>query len=67
MKLEMSLSQIDNAMSNVTSIHTALGSRMRTIDNQRESTLDFNLTNQKTLSNLEDLDMVALSVNSSYK
>tara|TARA_R110001583_G_scaffold33943_5_gene114587 strand:+ start:19554 stop:21038 length:1485 start_codon:yes stop_codon:yes gene_type:complete len=59
MKLEMSLLQIDNAMSNVTSIHTALGSRMRTIDNQRESTLDFNLTNQKTLSSLEDLDMAA--------
>jgi flagellar hook-associated protein 3 FlgL len=59
MKLSMSLSQIDNAMSTVTGIHTALGSRMRTIDNQRESTLDFNLTNQKTLSSLEDLDMAA--------
>ena len=59
MGLEMAHLQIDNAMNNVTGIHTSVGSRMRTIDNQRESTLDFNLTNQKTLSNLEDLDMAS--------
>jgi flagellar hook-associated protein 3 FlgL len=59
MGLEMAHLQIDNAMSNVTKVHTSVGSRMRTIENQRESSLDFNLTNQKTLSGLEDLDMAA--------
>ncbi len=59
MSLEMAHLQIDNAMSNVTGIHTSVGARMNTIDNQRESSLDFKLTNQKTLSNLEDLDMAS--------
>lgn len=59
MSLSMSHLQIDNAMSNISGIHTSVGARMNTIDNQRESTLDFNLTNQATLSNLEDLDMAA--------
>ena len=59
MELSNQLLQVDNAMDNVTGIHTSVGARMRTIDNQRESSLDFNLTNQKTLSTLEDLDMAA--------
>lgn len=59
MGLEMAHLQIDNAISNVTKVHTSVGSRTRTIVNQRESSLDFNLTNQKTLSGLEDLDMAA--------
>ena len=50
---------IDNAIENVSGVRTSVGARMRTIENQRESTQDFNLTNQKTLSNLEDLDMAA--------
>jgi flagellar hook-associated protein 3 FlgL len=59
MGLGMTHLQIDNAMSNVTGVHTSVGSRMRAVENQRESTLDFNLSNQKTLSNLEDLDMAS--------
>jgi len=59
MRLDMSLSQVDNAMKNISQIRTAVGARMRTIDNQREATQDFTLTNQKTLSNIEDLDMAA--------
>ncbi|MCK5819918.1 MAG: flagellar hook-associated protein FlgL [Psychromonas sp.] len=59
MRLNMSLSQIDNAMANISQIRTSVGARMRTIENQREATLDFSLTNQKTLSKLEDLDMAS--------
>ena len=59
MQLDMARHQIDNAMSNISGVVTSVGARMRTIDNQNESTQDFNLTNQKTLSNLEDLDMAA--------
>ncbi|WP_299668626.1 flagellar hook-associated protein FlgL [uncultured Psychromonas sp.] len=54
-----SLLQIDAAMDNVMSTQSSVGARLRTIDNQRESTLDFNLTAQSTLSSLEDLDMAA--------
>ena len=54
-----SLLQIDGAMDNVMSTQSSVGARLRTIDNQRESTLDFNLTAQSTLSSLEDLDMAA--------
>jgi len=59
MRLDMVRLQVDNAMENVSGIRTSVGARMRTIDNQRESTQDFNLTNKKTLSSLEDLDMAA--------
>ena len=59
MRLGMSRHQIDNAMTNISGIRTSVGARMRTIDNQRESTQDFKLTSQTTLSNLEDLDMAA--------
>ena len=59
MALGTALLQVDNSMSNVSIAHTSVGTRLNTIDNQREATLDFNLTNQKTLSNLEDLDMAA--------
>ncbi|GLS89282.1 flagellar hook-associated protein FlgL [Psychromonas marina] len=59
MVLMVAHQQVDNAMSNVSNIHTSVGGRLNTIDNQREATLDFNLTNQKTLSSLEDLDMAA--------
>lgn len=59
MRLDMTRHQIDNAMTNVSGIRTGVGARMRTIENQRESTQDFNLTNKKTLSNLEDLDMAS--------
>lgn len=59
MAIETALLQIDNSMSNVSSAHTSVGTRLNTIENQREATLDFNLTNQKTLSNIEDLDMAA--------
>ncbi|WP_354623928.1 flagellin [Psychromonas sp. MME2] len=55
----MARHQIDNTMSSVSNVGTAVGARIRTIENQRESTLDFNLSSQKTLSNLEDLDMAA--------
>lgn len=58
-RLDMARHEIDNNISNVSMVRTAVGARMRTIDNQRESTFDFNLTNQKTLSNLEDLDMAS--------
>lgn len=58
-RLEMSLNQIDNAMSNLSEIVTLVGVRMNTIDNQQESNQDFNLTNETTLSSLEDLDMAA--------
>lgn len=51
--------QVDSAMSNVSGVVTSIGARMRTIENQSESTQDFNLTNQKSLSNLEDLDMAS--------
>ena len=56
---DMSLLQVDAALESVTRIQTDTGSRLRTIDNQRESILDFNLTSKTTLSNLEDLDMAA--------
>lgn len=59
MRFDMVRLQVDNAMENVSGIRTSVGARTRTIENQRESTLDFNLTNQKTLSGLEDLDMAA--------
>ncbi|MCG6199779.1 flagellar hook-associated protein FlgL [Psychromonas antarctica] len=59
MRLDMARHQIDNAMTNVSGIRTSVGARMRTIDNQNESTQDFNLTSQKTLSNMEDLDMAS--------
>ena len=54
-----SLLQIDGAIDNVTNTQSSVGARLRTIDNQSESTLDFNLTIQTTLSSLEDLDMAA--------
>jgi len=59
MRLDMSRHQIDNTLKNITRIRTSVGARMRTIDNQRESSQDFKLTSQTTLSNLEDLDMAA--------
>lgn len=59
MRLDMSRQQIDNAIDNVSGVRTAVGARMRTIDNQRESTEDFNLTSKTTLSGLEDLDMAS--------
>lgn len=59
MRLDMARQQIDNTMENISGIVTSVGARRSTIDNQNESTQDFNLTNQKTLSNLEDLDMAA--------
>jgi flagellar hook-associated protein 3 FlgL len=55
----MSLLQVDAAIGNVTRVQTETGSRLRTIDTQREAVLDFNLTSHSTLSNLEDLDMAA--------
>jgi len=55
----MALLQVDSAMENVTRVQTETGSRLRTIDNQREAILDFNLTSKTILSNLEDLDMAA--------
>lgn len=54
-----SLLQIDGALDSVTNTQSSVGARLRTIDNQTESTLDFNLTIQTTLSSLEDLDMAA--------
>ena len=54
-----SLLQIDSALDNVVSVQAAAGSRLNTIDNQREATLDFNLTTTSSLSSLEDLDMAA--------
>ncbi len=59
MRLDMGRQQVDNAISNVTGIRTSVGARLLTVDNQKESNLDFNLATQKTLSNLEDLDMAA--------
>jgi len=55
----MALLQVDAAMENVTRVQTEAGSRLRTVDNQREAILDFNLTSKTILSNLEDLDMAA--------
>lgn len=57
--LSNSLLQVDGALDNVTNTLSSVGARLRTIENQNESTLDFNLTVQSTLSNLEDLDMTA--------
>jgi len=59
MSINNALLEVDNAISNISNIHTSVGTRLNTIDSQRETTLDFNLTNQSTLSNLEDLDMAA--------
>ncbi|WP_019616621.1 flagellar hook-associated protein FlgL [Psychromonas ossibalaenae] len=59
MRLDMARHQIDNTMTNVSGVRTSVGARMRTIENQRESTQDFNLTAKKNLSSLEDLDMAA--------
>lgn len=59
MRLDTVRHQIDNTMQNVSTVVTSVGARRRTIINQHESTLDFKLTNQKTLSNLEDLDMAS--------
>lgn len=59
MRLDMGRQQVDNAMSNVTEIRTSVGARLLTVENQKESNLDFNLASKKTLSNLEDLDMAA--------
>jgi len=56
---DMSLLQIDGALDKVSNVQSAVGARLRSIDNQYESTLDFNLTIQTTLSSLEDLDMAA--------
>ena len=56
---DMSLLQVDAAMKNIVRVQTDTGSRLRTIDDQRESILDFNLTSKTTLSKLEDLDMAA--------
>ena len=56
---DMSLLQIDGALDKVSNVQSAVGARLRSIDNQYESTLDFNLTIQGTLSSLEDLDMAA--------
>jgi flagellar hook-associated protein 3 FlgL len=59
MRFDIARLQIDNTMENVSGIVTSVGARMRTIESQRDSTLDFNLTNKKTLSNIEDLDMAS--------
>ncbi|KPU83979.1 flagellin, partial [Psychromonas sp. PRT-SC03] len=59
MRLDRVRHQIDNTMKNVSTMVTSVGARRRTIANQHESTLDFKLTNQKTLSTLEDLDMAS--------
>lgn len=57
--MESALLEVDAAIGNVGQIHTKVGTRLNSLESQRESTLDFNLTNQKALSNLEDLDMAA--------
>lgn len=59
MAIDNALLEIDNGMDNISNVHTSVGTRLNTIDSQREATLDFNLTNQATLSNIEDLDMAA--------
>lgn len=59
MAFDMARHQIDNTMTNVSNVRTSVGARMRTIENQYESSSDFNLTNRQALSNLEDLDMAA--------
>jgi len=59
MAIDNTLLEVDNAMENISNAHTSVGTRLNTIASQRESTQDFNLTNQTTLSNLEDLDMAA--------
>jgi len=59
MAIDNALLEVDNSMENVSNAHTAVGTRLNTIASQREATQDFNLTNQTTLSNLEDLDMAA--------
>jgi len=55
----MSLSEIDGALDNITTVRSFVGARLNTIDNQHESILDFNLSSATTLSSLEDLDMAA--------
>ena len=57
--LDSALLEIDSGMDNVSYMHTKVGTRLNTIDSQRETNLDFNLTNQSALSNIEDLDMAA--------
>ncbi|WP_094751656.1 flagellar hook-associated protein FlgL [Psychromonas sp. CD1] len=59
MRLDTVRHQIDNAMGNISTVVTSVGARRRTIENQHESTVDFQLSNKKTLSNLEDLDMAS--------
>lgn len=57
--IETALLEIDNGMRIVSYVHMTVGTRLNTIESQRETTLDFNLTNKTTLSSLEDLDMAA--------
>ncbi len=59
MGIETAILEIDNGMNNVSYFHMSVGTRLNTIESQRETTLDFNLTKQTTLSHLEDLDMAA--------
>lgn len=59
MRLDTARLQIDNAMDNISTIVTSVGSRRNTIQNQNAATQDFKLTSQKSLSNLEDLDLAS--------
>lgn len=59
MALDNALLEMDNAITNVSYAHTIVGTRLNTIESQRETSLDFNLTNKSARSKIEDLDMAA--------
>jgi len=52
------LSNLDNAFENINRIHSRVGARLNIIDSQTQINQDFNLTSQKTLSKIRDVDMV---------
>lgn len=56
-QLNMSKLELDSALNNVVNTRSKVGARMQTLDNQKEIGQDFKLVSQKSMSQLEDLDM----------
>ena len=55
-RISAQLLNIDQAIGNVLSVRTDVGSRLATIESQLDSNGGFALTHQETLASLEDLD-----------
>ncbi len=61
-QLNPALSEIDEAFDNITRIRTSVGARLKTIDDQIDINVGFNIEMESTLSQVRDLDITEAAV-----